>query len=250
MADKENSAPENRSIWIRLWPVYIIAAGLIAAWQFGLFQYLSLETLQEQNTALQSFVDEHLLLAIIAYVVIYAAATAFMIPGALWITIAGGLGFGLIGGSLATVTGATLGASILFLAAKTSIGKTLQERAGKFVKRMESGFKENAISYMFALRLLPAIPFPVANIAPALLGAKFRDYVLTTALGIIPGVVAYTWIGASLGMTFDAGDTESLFDVVKNFVPAFIALAVVALLPVIYRKFAGNKAARLEDAAQ
>lgn len=248
-----SETPETKSpisIWVRLWPVYVIAAGLIAAWRFGLFKYFSLETLQSQNDALQDFVGEHLILALAAYVLIYAAATLFMLPGALWITIAGGLLFGLIGGSVATVIGATTGASLLFFAAKTSVGKALHDKAGGFVKKMESGFNENAISYMFALRLLPVVPFPVANIAPALLGAKFRDFALTTALGIIPGVVAYTWIGESLGATFDAGETQSLFDAVKNFVPAFIALGVVALLPVAYKKIAGRKADRLKEAAQ
>ncbi len=238
------------SIWIRLWPVYLIAAGLIAAWQFGLFRYLSLETLQTQNEALQGFVDEHLLLAVAAYIAIYAAATLFMLPGALWITVSGGLLFGLVGGSAATVTGATIGASLLFFAARTSVGKALHDKAGGFVRKMEAGFNENAISYMFALRLIPVVPFPVANIAPALLGAKYRDFALTTALGIIPGVVAYTWIGESLGATFDAGETQSLFGAVKNFVPAFVALGVVALLPVVYKKIAGRKADRLKEAAQ
>ena len=250
MTESTPTQDKPTSIWLRLWPVFLIAAGLIAAWQFGLFKYLSLETLQEQNQTLQAFVAENLVLAVVAYIAAYAAATVFMLPGALWITISGGLLFGLVGGSLATIAGATLGASLLFFAAKTSIASAVRERAGKFVKRMESGFRENAISYMFALRLLPIVPFPVANIAPALLGAKYRDYAMTTALGIIPGVVAYTWIGASLGATFDAGETENLFDVVKNFIPAFVALAVVALLPVIYKKIAGRKAAQLEEAAQ
>lgn len=247
----ENAQERDRTpVWIRLWPVYVIAAGLVAAWQFGLFRYFSLETLQAQNETLQAFVSDYLILAVVAYVGLYTAATAFMMPGALWITIAGGLLFGLTGGSLATIAGATLGASLLFFAAKTSLGKTLHERAGKFVRRMEAGFRENAISYMFALRLLPIVPFPVANIAPALLGAKYRDYALTTALGIVPGVVAYTWIGASLGATFDAGETDNLFDVVKNFIPAFVALGIVALLPVAYKKIAGRKTARLEEAAK
>ncbi|RIJ14787.1 TVP38/TMEM64 family protein [Henriciella mobilis] len=245
-ADKKPST----SIWIRLWPVYVIALGLVAAWQFGLFSYLSIDTLREQNETLQAFVADNLIIAVLAYILIYAAATVFMLPGALWITISGGLLFGLIGGSAVTVAGATLGASTLFFAARTSIGAAFRERAGRFVKRMEAGFRENAISYMFALRLMPVVPFPVANIAPALLGARYRDYAVTTALGIIPGVVAYTWIGASLGATFDAGETENLFDVVKNFFPALLALGVVALLPVAYKKIAGRKAARLEEAAQ
>lgn len=246
----DDKTKSGTSIWVRLWPVYVIAAGLIAAWAFGLFDYLSIETLQRQNATLQAFVDQNIFMAVGAYILVYALATVFMVPGALWITIAGGLLFGLFGGSAATVVGATLGASTLFLAAKTSLGKTLQERAGGFVKRMEKGFQEDAISYMFALRLLPLVPFPVANIAPALLGAKFRDYVLTTALGIVPGVIAYTWIGASLGATFDRGETNSLLDAVANFAPAFLALAVVALLPVIYKKIFRRKAAQIEEAAQ
>jgi uncharacterized membrane protein YdjX (TVP38/TMEM64 family) len=246
----EDNSKTGTSIWVRLWPIYVIVAGLIAAWAFGLFDYLSIETLQRQNASMQAFVDENIVLAVAAYIAIYALATAFMLPGALWITIAGGLLFGLFGGSAATVVGATLGASALFLAAKTSIGKTLQEKAGGFVKRMEKGFQEDAVSYMFALRLLPLVPFPVANIAPALLGAKFRDYVVTTALGIVPGVIAYTWIGASLGATFDQGETNSLLDAVANFAPAFLALAVVALLPVAYKKIFRRKAAQIEEAAQ
>lgn len=247
----ERATPTGKpSIWIRLWPVWLIAAGLLLAWAFGLFDYLSVETLQANNQALQAYVSEHLLLSVVIYVTVYALATLFMLPGALWITITGGLIFGLAGGSAATVLGATIGASLLFFAAKTSLGTALREKAGRFVGKMEQGFNENALSYMFALRLLPVVPFAVANVAPALLGARYRDYALATALGVIPGVVAYTWIGASLGATFDAGETQTLFDAVKNFLPAFVALALVALLPVAYKKLAGRKAARLEEAAR
>lgn len=239
----------KRPLWQRLWPVYLIAAGLGLAWWFGLFDYFSLETLREYHSAWASFVSDHLLLSFAIFVAIYAAATVFMIPGALWITIAGGLLFGLVGGSLATIAGATLGASILFFAARTSLGKALRQRAGGFVGKMERGFRENEISYMFFMRLFPVVPFPVANIAPALLGAKYRNYFLTTVLGIIPGVVAYTWIGESLRTSLDPEQTESLFGVVRNFIPAFAALGIVALLPVLYRKFFSKKAEKLESAA-
>ncbi|MEL7041047.1 MAG: VTT domain-containing protein [Pseudomonadota bacterium] len=237
---------KQRPIWIKLWPVYLIAAVMIGAWQLGVFQYLSLETLREQQEVLQGFVANNLALAVAIFVLIYAAATLFMIPGALWITIAGGFLFGLIGGSLATIAGATLGASMLFFAAKTSIGSALRERAGPFMAKMESGFNENPFSYMFALRLLPVVPFPVANIAPALLGAKYREYVITTAIGIIPGVVAYTWVGSGLGATFAAGEDPNLAIIARNMLPALAALGVVALIPVIYKKITGRKADPVE----
>lgn len=239
----------KRPLWQRLWPVYLIAAGLGLAWWFGLFDYLSLDTLREYHTAWAGFVNEHLFLSVAIFVAIYAAATVFMIPGALWITIAGGLLFGLVGGSLATIAGATLGASILFFAAKTSLGSALRNRTGGFIDKMERGFREDEISYMFFMRLFPVVPFPVANIAPALLGAKYRNYLLTTALGIVPGVVAYTWIGESLRTSLNPEETQSLLGVVGNFIPAFAALGVVALLPVVYKKLFSRKAEKLESAA-
>ena len=243
----DTSVKSRAPLWQRLWPVYLIAGGLLAGWRLGLFDYLSLQTLREQHEALRSFVEGNLLIAVAAYVIIYALSTLFMVPGALWITIAGGFLFGLAGGSAATVVGATLGASLLFLAARTAFGGMLRERAGPFLRKMEAGFHENPRSYMFALRFLPIVPFPVANIAPALLGARYPDYALTTAIGIIPGVVAYTWIGAGLGATFEAGKNPDIGAVAGNLVPAFAALAIVSLMPVIWKKFLGRKVPKIES---
>ncbi|MEO1568590.1 MAG: VTT domain-containing protein [Pseudomonadota bacterium] len=253
MADPSTQPPveaPNAPLWLRLWPIYLIVAGLVAAWQAGAFQYLSLETLREQQESLQAMVAANPVLAVAAFIGIYAVVTVFMLPGALWVTIAGGLLFGLLGGSIATIAGATLGASLLFLAAKTSIGGTLRQRAGPFLTKMERGFQEDEVNYMFFMRLFPGVPFPVANIAPALLGAKYRNFALTTAVGIIPGVLAYTWIGAGLGATFAAGDDPDLASVAGNLLPAFIALGVVALLPVAYKKLFRKTAEPIEGAAQ
>ena len=106
MSDAETQ--KQSPIWIKLWPVYLIAAVMIGAWQLGLFQYLSLDTLREQQEVLQGFVANNLVLALAIFIAVYAAATLFMIPAALWITIAGGFLFGLVGGSLATIRQAKL----------------------------------------------------------------------------------------------------------------------------------------------
>ena len=241
---------KKRPLWQRLWPLYIIAAGLIGAYAAGLFDYLSLDTLREQQANLRSFVDGNPVLAVSAYIGVYALATVFMLPGALWITIAGGLLFGLVGGSVVTVIGATLGASILFLAARTSIGSALRDMAGKYAERVRGEFAESPVSYMFAMRFIPAMPFPVANVVPALLGAKFRDYLLTTSLGIIPGVIAYTSVGSGLGATFARGEDPDLASVFWNFLPAAILILIVSLLPIAYKKLISKKAAKkLEGAA-
>lgn len=227
-------------LWRRLWPVYIILAGLGIALSQGWHELLTLESLSANAASLDAMVRENFLIVFISYVAIYAAATTFMVPGSA-LTIGGGFLFGLALGTPATVIGATLGASILFFASKTSIGSVLRDVAGPFIEKMRAGFAENPVSYMFALRLIPLFPFAAVNIAPGLLGAKYRDYLVTTFFGIIPGTLAYTWIGAAVKGTLLEGGTPDIGSLASNFVPAFIALGVVSLLPVAYKKLFAKK---------
>lgn len=227
----------------RFLPLLLIVAGLAAVLASGLHKQISFEALRANRAALTAFVADQPAIAVAAYLGVYVAFTAMMIPGALWITIAGGFLFGLLGGTLATAVGATIGATVLFLVARTSLGEPLRKRAGPFLKKLESGFQENPFSYMLTLRFLPIVPFPVANVAPALLGAKLRDFVVTTALGILPGVLAYTWIGSGLGAAFDSGAEPNLGGFAKQLLPAFFALAAVSLAPAIIKRIRGKKPA-------
>lgn len=231
-------APGKKTNWLsRLWPLGLLVIGLAAIYFSGAYKYLSIDTLQSQRETLKAFVSDYLLFAVVGFILIYALATIFMLPGALWITIAGGFLFGLVGGSLATVTGATLGATTLFFIARTSVGEPLRKRAGPFLRKVEAGFKDGAISYMFFMRFFPGVPFPVANVAPALLGAKARDFIFTTFFGIMPGVIAYTWMGAGLGGVFDRGEQLDIAGLFRQIAPPLVALAVVSLIPVVVKKF-------------
>ncbi len=243
--DAEAAPKKPVHVLVKLWPVYVLLAGLGLVLSQGWHEYLSLESLSANAVMLDQLVREHLVLVFVAYVLIYAAATAFMVPGSA-LTIGGGFLFGLVLGTPATVIGATLGASILFFVAKSSLGSALRGVAGPFLKKLEAGFQEDAVSYMFALRLIPLFPFAVVNIAPGLLGAKYRDYLLTTFFGIMPGTMAYTWIGAAVKGTLLEGGTPDISALARNFVPAFIALGVVALIPALYKRLFGKKAAGLE----
>ncbi len=231
---------QPKPLWRRLWPVYVILVGLGLALSQGWHEYLTLESLSANASALDAMVRDNFLIVLASYILVYAAATTFMVPGSA-LTIAGGFLFGLAIGTPATVIGATLGASLLFAASKTSIGAILRDVAGPFLERMRAGFAENPVSYMFALRLIPLFPFAAVNIAPALLGARYRDYVFTTFFGIIPGTLAYTWIGAAVKGTLLDGGTPDIGSLAANFAPAFIALGVVSLLPVAYKKFFPKK---------
>ena len=244
MTDTTTPAKPEKPIWIKLWPLYIIVGGLALAISQGWHSYLSPTSLGENAVYLNTLVQENFLLVLLAFIGIYIAATTFMVPASA-LTIGSGFLFGLGIGVPATLVGATIGACILFMAAKSSIGEALKSIAGPFVGKMEAGFNESPFSYLFTLRLIPIFPFAVVNIAPAILGAKFRDFFITTAIGMIPGTLAYCWIGAGLrGTLLDAAATGETVDVgailgaaAKNMFPAFLALAAVALIPAIYKKF-------------
>jgi len=240
MTDTAKIEKPSKPIWIKLWPLYIILAGLALAISQGWHSHLSPASLAENAVYLNTLVQENFLLVLLAFIAIYIAATAFMVPASA-LTIGGGFLFGVAIGAPATVLGATIGACILFVAAKSSIGEALKSIAGPFVGKMEAGFNESPLSYLFTLRLIPVFPFAVANIAPAILGAKFRDYFISTAIGIIPGTVAYSLIGSGLRTTLlEAAALGEAVDVgavmataAKSFAPAFLALAAVALIPAI-----------------
>ncbi|MGD9967577.1 MAG: TVP38/TMEM64 family protein [Hyphomonadaceae bacterium] len=217
--------------------VVLIAGALAAAWRFGLFDLLSLETLRARRHDLLAFVTAHRFASLAIFIGIYALATLFALPGVLWITIAGGFLFGLATGALATALGATLGATGLFLAARHLFADALARRAGAFLSRLEAGFQRNAISYLLSLRLIPIVPFFIANIAPAFLGVRTTTFVATTFIGILPGVVAYTWIGAGLGAVFDAGGEPDLASFARQMAPALVALGLLSLAPVIVGRF-------------
>ncbi len=244
MTDTTQAEKPSKPIWIKLWPIYIILAGLGFAISQGWHTQLSPSALGENAVYLNNLVQENFLMVLLAFIAIYILATSFMVPASA-LTIGGGFLFGLGVGVPAILVGATAGACILFLAAKSSIGEALKSIAGPFVGKMEAGFNESPLSYLFTLRLIPIFPFAVVNIAPAILGAKFRDYFIATFFGMIPGTIAYAWIGAGLrGTLLDAAAVGEKVDVgaivgaaAKNMFPAFVALAVVALIPAIYKKF-------------
>jgi uncharacterized membrane protein YdjX (TVP38/TMEM64 family) len=242
MADVEQAPPARRGIWGRLALVGVLALGLFAAWRLGVFDYLNFETLRSQRETLIAFVAANPILAFAVFVAVYVVVTTLAFPGAFWITILGGYLFGLAGGAVATTIGATLGATALFLIARYLLADALRARAGPFLKKLEAGFKENANSYLLTLRLVPVVPFFIANVAPAFLGARLSSFVWTTAIGIIPGVIAYTWIGAGLGAAFDAGAAPDLAAFARELAPAFVALAALAIAPAIYRRFKRPKA--------
>jgi len=250
MSNKVEVEQPSKGLMGRLIAPAIVIIALVAFFALGLQKYFSLSALEANRDTLRLFVESNLLLAIFGFIAIYAGAVSISFPGASILTIFGGFLFGLWLGTLAVVTGATIGATIIFLVAKTAMGDVLRSKASGFVKKMEEGFRADALSYLFTLRLIPAVPFWVLNIVPGILGVKLRDYVIATFFGIIPATFVYVSIGNGIDAIFESGETPTLTGVLfkPEIILPIVGLAVLALLPVIYKKVF-KKADKLESAA-
>ena len=228
----------------RFLPLILIAAGAALGW-FLLGDLLSFETLRDNREALLAFRDANYVAMVTAFIAIYVLIVAFSLPGAAIATLTGGFLFGLFPGALFVIMAATLGATAIFLAAKWGLGDRLAARmdaSSGLTKRIKDGIAENELSMLFLIRLVPVVPFFVANLLPALVGVRLNRYVFTTFFGIMPGSVVYTWVGAGLGEVFAMGETPNLSII---FEPAILGpilgLCALAALPILLKAIRGKK---------
>lgn len=243
---EETPTPTRAAGWIgRLLPAGIVVVGLVLGYAFGLHEYLSLEFLAQSREALAAQVAAHPILAPAAFFVAYTLAVAFSFPAASVLSIFGGFLFGWVLGSLLVAFAATIGASAIFLVARSAFGDALRRRVGARAQQFAKGLEDNAFSYLLILRLAPVFPFFVVNIAPALFDVRLRSFVAATFIGILPGVFAYTYLGQGLDGVLEraaqADQAPSLGDIVTlNITLAFAALALVAALPLVIRHLRGR----------
>jgi len=238
------SNSESRSALSRRVPLVLLVLGAtLAWWQFG--GLLSFDTLAENRESLIAWRDGNYALAALAYIAVYIVVVGFSIPGGVFLTLSGGFLFGLVAGTLFTVMGATLGALAIYTAVRLGFGDALHARMAKsdgMLAKFERGLRANEISYLFLMRLVPVVPFFVANLAPALLGVGYRNYLFTTFFGIIPGTAVFASVGVGLGAVFASGETPNLGVIFEwPVLGPLLGLAALSLLPVIIRALRGKE---------
>ncbi len=246
-ADKQaEAAGTNTAAMIRRFaPVAVIVAGLVFGYLRGWHEYLSLGMLVESREMLRAFVDGNFAMAAIGYVLIYIVAVAFSFPGASLLTIGGGFMFGWFVAGVLTAIAAPIGATIIYLVARSAVGDFLvdmmKRKAGPRIRQLAEGFEEDAFSYLLSIRLAPIFPFWVINIAPAIFNVPLGTYFAATVIGILPGTFAYAFLGEGIDSVIAAqeaaGDELSVGDLVTpEITAAFVLLAVVSLIPTIVKK--------------
>ena len=260
MSEKPFSAERAPELVRRLIPlIAIVLLGAAAYVAFG-SGLISLEALVRNRAAIDIFVTTHWLLAVLAYIGLYIVAVALSLPGAAFLTMAGGFLFGVATGAAAAVAGATIGGTVVFLAARTALGEPMLRRAGPRARQLAQGFRADAFSYLLFLRLTPVFPFFLVNLVPAFAGVKLSTFLAATALGIIPAALVYAFAGTGLDSVIAAQqraydaclaagrpDCRLAFDARDALTPeligALIALGVLALLPPLVRRLRAARAA-------
>jgi len=254
--------PRRRSLLRRRLPLLVLlalaAAVLLSDWR----SLLPLETLVRHRIAIDAFMSEFRLAGLALYMLLYIAVVALSVPGAIWLTLAGGVLFGAVVGTIVTVISATIGATIIFKIAQSAVGETLLRRAGPRAAKVAEGIQADAFNYLLFLRLVPAFPFFLVTLAAALVAVPLPTFVAATMIGIIPGTFAFTLAGAGLdsviaaqSASFEACIATGRTDCRVNFDPsqvltpqlvgALVALGIVALAPIVVKRWRARRRAPL-----
>ncbi|SNR54171.1 Uncharacterized membrane protein YdjX, TVP38/TMEM64 family, SNARE-associated domain [Puniceibacterium sediminis] len=224
----------------------LIAIAVVAAVGFfTLRDHLTFDTLRDNREALLALRDAHYIATVAVFMLAYVGIVAFSLPGATIATLTGGFLFATFPGALFNISAATLGAVLIFLAARWGLGERLaarMETGEGVVKRIKDGIDENQWSMLFLIRLVPAVPFFVANLVPALVGVPLLRFAVSTFVGIIPGAVVYTSVGAGLGEVFARGETPDLGIIFEpQILLPILGLCALAALPILLKAVRGKK---------
>lgn len=241
---------------LKRWLPLLGLVGLTAlCYGLGLQHYFSLQGIADNQALLHSYVTAHLVLALLIYSVAYFVVVALSFPGAGLLSILGGFVFGWALSAPITVIAATLGAVVVFKIVQTSLGQVIADRAGPFVQRLSGGFEKDGFNYLLFLRLVPAFPFFAVNAVAGLTKMSLRTFTLGTLIGIIPGSIAFAWLGRGFGSVIEAQQISHDACVLQNgalncpfeisttslitpqLLWAFAALGVISLIPVALKKW-------------
>jgi len=239
-AKLEPGQPQPRGLK-RYIPVVVVFLAFTIFFVGGFQNILSFETLSQNRVDILAWTGSHRVLSIAVFVAAYVVVVGLSLPGGVWLTLAGGFVFGGALGAVYVVVGATVGATVIFLAARYAFADLFQDRVGTNMAKMKDGFRNDAFSYLLFLRLVPVFPFWLVNLVPALLDVKLRTYIVATFFGIIPGTFVYANVGAGLGEIFAQGGTPNLGIIFEpGVLLPIVGLALLSLIPIAYKKIKGT----------
>jgi uncharacterized membrane protein YdjX (TVP38/TMEM64 family) len=215
----------------------VLIAIIVVIRTSGADTYLTVENLKKHKELLEQLIRARYALSVFVYILIYLASVAFSVPGATVLTLAGGFLFHLLPGIIYVNIGATLGATLAFLLSRYILGNAIQNKYGTQLERFNRELDENGHLYLLTIRFIPVFPFFLINILSGLTKTPLRTFVWTTAAGILPGSLVYTFAGSQLGTINSVGDLFA-----GRILVAFLLLAALSLVPLVLKKIRAKPA--------
>ncbi len=221
----------------KYFPKLILILALVALavsfFFFDVGQYFTLDNLKEHRNAFESYYAQNAGLTILIYFLVYVATTALSLPGATVLTLAGGMLFGLVTGTIIISFASTLGATLAFLVSRYLIGNSVQRKFGDKLKTINEGIRKDGAFYLVTLRLIPIFPFFLINLLMGLTSIRTLVFYLVSQVGMLPGTLVYVNAGTQLAMVSSLGDVLSptlIFSFVLLGIFPLIAKAIVAFV--------------------
>lgn len=214
-----------------------VGLGVAAFFYFDIGAFLSLDGLKSNRDHLLAFTEANYSSAVAIFVIGYCAVVGLSLPGGAIMTLAGGFLFGSVLGTLYVNVGATVGATLAFLVARYLLRDWVEQKFGSRLGPIQEGFAKDAFSYLMTLRLIPLFPFFLVNMVSGLTRVSVGTYMAATSLGIIPGSFVFAYAGRQLGTINSLKEIAS-----PNVLMAFTLLGLLALVPILYKRFAGKPA--------
>jgi uncharacterized membrane protein YdjX (TVP38/TMEM64 family) len=219
-----------------LFATALVMAMAATALTFGVDLGVAVDLWRAHHGRLLSFVAEAPALASILFMIVYAAAVVISLPGVAILTVIGGYLFGWLHGTVLVLIAVTTSASAVFLLTRSALGDHVRERTAPAVQRFAEGFRRNALSYGFALNVVPIFPYALIIVVPAACGVPLHTFLAGMFLGLVPGTFVFAGLGEGLGEVL-AGDVPPHLSsfITPEIVLSLSGLAALGLLPVIWR---------------
>lgn len=233
--------PRNRKIRSLL-PFLFIFVIIATTCVFAYFHPVSWSNLKIFQLNLKIFSQAHPFLTPLLFMSIYILYSLLSLPGIFILSLFAGSLFTQPFSTIYVIVAATIGASLLFLAARTAFGQIFCRKAKQnLLLKMEEGFQKNAASYLLFLRLIPLFPFWLVNIAGAFFSVPFWTFAWTTLVGMIPSVFIYTQAGKGITLLLHSPDPFNPMNLFNtNITVSLCGLALLSLLPVALKYFKIN----------
>jgi len=208
--------------------VAVIAALVVVFWVFDLGQYLTLSYIKDSQVKFQSLYADKPVSVIATYMAIYILVTSLSLPGAAVMTLAGGALFGFVAGTIIVSFASTIGATLACFVSRFLLGNWVQNRFSERVRKVNEGVQKEGAFYLFTMRLIPAIPFWLINLAMGLTRMRLVTFYWVSQVGMLAGTMVYVNAGKELG------ELDSLSGILSpGLIASFVLLGV---FPIITKK--------------